>query len=106
MSPDESKPWNAPDFTAPARFSTGQLVATPTALSVLVSLRVSPWSLLERHIHGDWGDLDEHDCQENERALQEGDRLLSAYSLSDGTRLWIITEADRSATTLLLPAEY
>ncbi len=106
MSPDESILRNAPNSTAPVRFSTGQLVATPTALSVLVSLKVSPWSLLDRHVRGDWGDLDEHDCRENERALQAGDRLLSAYSLPDGTRLWIITEADRSATTLLLPAEY
>jgi hypothetical protein len=106
MAPDESMPRNAPSTTTPARFSPGQLVATPTALSVLVSLKVSPWSLLDRHVHGDWGDLDEHDQWENERALLAGERLLSAYTLPDGTRLWIITEADRSATMLLLPNEY
>jgi len=97
---------NPPCPAASARFSTGQLVATPTALSVLVSFKVSPWSLLDRHARGDWGDLDEHDRRENDRALLAGDRLLSAYALPDGTRVWVITEADRSATTLLLPEDY
>jgi hypothetical protein len=55
---------------------------------------------------GDWGDLDEEDRRENERSLEDGCRLLSAYHLRDGTKIWIITEADRSATTLLLPSEY
>jgi hypothetical protein len=66
----------------------------------------SPSGLLERHLAGDWGELDEHDRRENEVSLAHGCRLLSAYNLSNGTRLWIITEADRSATTLLLPSEY
>jgi hypothetical protein len=55
---------------------------------------------------GDWGEFDAHDRQSNDRAVQDGTRILSAYQLSDGTRLWIITEADRSTTTLLLPEEY
>lgn len=88
------------------RFLLRQLVATPSALSTLVGHRVSPWALLNRHVQGDWGDLDKHDRRENERALIEGTRLLSAYSLASGVRIWIITEADRSATTLLLPEEY
>nr|MBA2637786.1 hypothetical protein [Solirubrobacterales bacterium] len=55
---------------------------------------------------GDWGEVDEEDKAANERSLKEGTRLLSAYHLKDGTKVWLITEADRSATTLLLPQEY
>jgi len=63
-------------------------------------------SFLQRHNRGDWGDLDEHDRAENEFSLQEGLRLLSAYTDSKGQEVWVITEADRSATTVLLPEEY
>jgi len=61
---------------------------------------------MRRHIKGDWGDLDDADKEENEFSIQRGLRLLSAYTLKDGTHIWIITEADRSVTTLLLPSEY
>jgi hypothetical protein len=61
---------------------------------------------LRRHARGDWGDLDDEDRQANERALQDGARLLSTYVASNGTKFWIIPEADRSATTVLLPDEY
>ena len=61
---------------------------------------------LVRHIAGDWGNVDEHDRRENELSLVRGFRLLSAYTLNSGTQIWIITEADRSATTLLLAEEY
>jgi hypothetical protein len=61
---------------------------------------------LVRHLAGDWGDVDEHNRRENELSLIHGFRLLSAYTLNSGTKLWIITEADRSATTLLVPEEY
>ena len=61
---------------------------------------------LVRHIAGDWGDVDEHDRRENELSLIHGFRLLSAYTLYSGTKIWIITEADRSVTTVLLPEEY
>lgn len=88
------------------RFPLGQVVTTPGALSALVSLKMSPWTLLSRHMRGDWGQLGLHNWRENERALTEDARLLSAYTLPDETRIWIITEADRSATTLLLPEEY
>ncbi len=64
------------------------------------------WDVLKRHVTGDWGDLDPADRAENELSLRAGFRLLSAYALPDGTRIWLITEADRSATTLLLPDEY
>ena len=61
---------------------------------------------LVRHIAGDWGDVDEQDRSENELSLTHGFRLLSAYTLKTGTKIWIITEADRSVTTVLLPEEY
>jgi hypothetical protein len=66
----------------------------------------SPQEFLHRHNQGDWGELDEHDRRENERSLLDHCRLFSAYHLRDGTKIWIITEADRSATTILLPEEY
>jgi hypothetical protein len=89
-----------------ARFPPGRIVATPGALEALEEAGESPGNLLKRHLIGDWGELDEHDRRENERSVADGCRLLSAYTLSNGTRLWVITEADRSATTILLPSEY
>jgi hypothetical protein len=65
-----------------------------------------PFLFLARHARGDWGELCPADMRANDRALREGDRLLSAYKTSTGERLWVITEADRSATTILLPSEY
>ena len=66
----------------------------------------SPFSYLARHEEGDWGDLDEHDVKANAEALVHGLRLLSSYGLSNGMKIWVITEADRSATTVLLQEEY
>jgi len=60
----------------------------------------------QRHLSGDWGDIDDADRKENELSLREGFRLLSAYKLLTGATIWVITEADRSATTLLLPEDY
>ena len=88
------------------RFPLGHIVATPGALRAIESAGDTPYQFLNRHLQGDWGDLDEHDRLENERSLNDGCRLLSAYHLRDGTKIWIITEADRSATTILLPQEY
>lgn len=88
------------------RFPFGQIVATPGALHALEEAGERPATFLKRHVVGDWGEVDEQDQQENERSLADGCRLLSAYTLSTGTKLWIITEADRSSTTLLLPSEY
>jgi hypothetical protein len=90
----------------PAKFPLGQVVATPGALAALQDTGESPLPFLQRHAQGDWGDLDEEDKQENEFSLTRNLRLLSAYTLTDGTRIWIITEADRSATTILLLSEY
>jgi hypothetical protein len=89
-----------------AWFPLGQTVSTPGALEALEEAGENPAALLKRHITGDWGDLDEHDRLENERSIADGCRLLSAYILSTGIKIWIITEADRSVTTLLLPSEY
>jgi hypothetical protein len=88
------------------RFPLGQLVATPGALEVLQEAEQDPLGLLVRHVSGDWGDLEDEDKQENEFSVDRDLRILSAYNLPTGKRVWIITEADRSATTLLLPDEY
>jgi Protein of unknown function (DUF2958) len=88
------------------KFPLGQVVATPAALEALEVVGKRPQEFLARHGRGDWGELDEHDRLVNEHALAHGDRLLSSYILDNGQRLWIITEADRSASTLLLPSEY
>lgn len=87
-------------------FPLGRILATPGALSALQAARRPAAEFLQRHGQGDWGDLSEADREENELSLREGFRLLSAYELPTSERLWIITEHDRSATTLLLPAEY
>jgi hypothetical protein len=88
------------------KFSPGSIVATPGALEAFRASGESPLAFLERHLAGDWGELDEHDTRENELSLQHGWRILSAYTLSTGVKFWIITEADRSVTTFLLPDEY
>ena len=88
------------------RFPLGRVLATPGAIAALEAAQVLPKDYLACHVSGDWGDLDEEDQQANEQALIVGARLFSAYSLPTGVRIWIITEADRSASTLLLPSEY
>ena len=88
------------------KFQPGQIVATPGALEAFEASGESPLAFLERHLAGDWGELDEHDTRENELSLQHGWRLLSAYTLSTGVKVWIITEATRESTTILLPSEY
>jgi len=82
------------------------VVATPGALEVLGNLEVSPSELVERHASGDWGDVPSEDARENEYGLEHGLRVLSSYPLPSGERIWVITEADRSSTCLLLPWEY
>jgi hypothetical protein len=106
------------------RFPLGKLYATPGALSALVQISVlkTPFPgqcpndqanamtlalpYVQRHACGDWGDVDAEDDRANDDALKCGSRLLSAYQLESGKRLWIITEGDRSATTVLLSSEY
>jgi hypothetical protein len=88
------------------RIPLGNIVATPRALQALARAGQSGRLLLARHASGDWGDVPPEDARLNDEAARTGERILSAYTLSDGTRLWIITEWDRSVTTLLLPDEY
>lgn len=84
----------------------GQVLATPGALELLRSLKLTPLQFVLRHMGGDWGDVCEEDRQANAEALAHGARVVSVYVLGPTQRLWIITEADRSSTTLLLPEEY
>lgn len=88
-------------------FTLGQTVSTPGALEALAAEGISGLDLLRRHVSGDFGDLCAEDKSENELAIREGFRILSSYKLpKTGVKLWIITEADRSVTTFLLPSEY
>jgi len=86
-------------------FSLGQIVATPGALDMLDRGAVNAADLLQRHQSGDWGNVPPEDAEENEYSVINGCRILSSYSVGEN-RIWIITEADRSSTTLLLPEEY
>ena len=83
----------------------GRVLATPGAIEALVAARDDGGALLDRHVRGDWGHVDAHDGAANDAALVSGERVLSAYTLRTGVTLWIITEADRSCTTLL-PSEH
>ena len=101
----QKPPSNFIIFVGESRFPLGQLVITPGALERLSAKEIQ--LALNRHATGDWGELPEEDVQENERALTHGARLFSAYRSEDGkTRFYVITEADRSVTTVLLPEEY
>ena len=88
------------------RFALGQTFITPGAEDALQIAGQTAIEFLRRHMSCDWGELSEDDILENELSLKEGFRLLSAYRTDKGEKLWIITESDRSATTLLLPSEY
>lgn len=102
------------------RFALGQIVATPGALELLEQTGFSSLALISRHAHGDWGDCCAEDKATNELSVQQRMRVMSVYRLVDAERLlqtpqdkrsslptvWIITEADRSVTTLLLPEDY
>jgi hypothetical protein len=89
-----------------AKFDAGRIVATPGALNALSRSGEDVAGYLARHLAGDWGDVPPEDALENDVAVSQGSRVLSAYRLADGTALWVITEADRSSTCLLLPDEY
>lgn len=88
------------------RFPMGRPVITPAAEAALHAVGIHPIRLLARHLHGDWGSLPVEDKTANELALLTGKRLLSSYDLPGDARIWIITEADRSVTTILLPEDY
>ena len=87
-------------------FSLGQVVATPGAIDALNQAGQDALALLTRHIGGDWGELDEEDKAENDFSVKHNLRILSAYTLETGVKIWLITESDRSVTTFLLPSEY
>jgi hypothetical protein len=88
------------------KFDPGQIVATPGALEAFESSGDQPLDFLLKHVNLDPGDLSPEDIQENQRSVENGWRILSAYRLSDGTRIWLITESDRRSTCILLPSEY
>ena len=88
------------------RLKPGRLFTTPSALEVLRAANVSVGDLLTRHLRGDWGDLTAEDRKQNDLALETGLRVLSSYALPGNGKVWIITEWDRSVTTVLLPDDY
>ena len=93
-------------------FHLGPVVSTPGALEALQRNEMTGLELLARHVRGDWGELCDEDKQANDEALENGSRIMSAYTLPDGEKLWLITDAEiddqhhRQATTFLLPDEY
>lgn len=91
---------------ADALFTLGRLLSTPEALRRLSDHGIALPALLQRHAKGDWGDVVPADARANDEALRHGGRLLSSYTLAPERKVWILTEANRSATTLLLPEEY
>lgn len=91
---------------AKPKFRLGQVVATPGAIEALKDSGQTSFDFLSKHLAGDWGIVDDEDKQANDDALIQGERLLSAYHTTKGVKLWVITEADRSSTCLLLPQEY
>jgi hypothetical protein len=92
------------DLAPIAKFRLGKIVTTPNALSSITHEDILMG--IRRHQAGDWGDVDTHDREANERALIEGTRLLSVYHAANGIKFLLITEADRSVTTVLLPEDY
>ena len=91
-------------LTSQMKFDLGQLVITPAALEAVPADDIC--NAINRHVCGDFGDLDAADRRENESALRAGLRLLSVYHATNGTKFWLITEADRRSTTILLPSDY
>ena len=84
----------------------GQVVATPGAIDAMRIAGVLPMELLVLHASGDWGQVDAEDWHANDMAVANGERIMSVYTLRTGTTIWVITEGDRTVTTMLLPSEY
>jgi hypothetical protein len=104
------RPEHAVQYTPTVRrstplFSLGHSVATPAVLTHLEKHGINAQHYLDRHARGDWGEVPSGDAIENDFSVQNGFRVLSSYTIG-GERVWVITEADRSITTLLFPAEY
>ena len=109
--PAIDRPPPEPTLKMRPKFSLGQIVATPAALDAIAAAGQTPDFFLAKHVHGDWGEVDDGDKRANDQALVDGSRLLSAYRTLKNERIWIITEAtdddgNRAATTILLPSEY
>jgi hypothetical protein len=102
--PEDGSDWEKPAVSDELKFSLGQVVGTPGAVEAVTGEERS--AALTRHHRGDWGDVCRDDWQANDEALTEGSRLFSVYHAKDGTKFWIITEADRSSTCVLLPSDY
>lgn len=88
------------------KLELGKVVATPGAIAALEEAGESALGYIQRHASRDWGDVPPEDWEENEFSIKRELRVLSSYALQNGTKIWIITEADRSVTTILLPEEY
>lgn len=90
------------------KFKLGQIVATPAAIDAMQKADTNMFYLLSRHANGDWGDVGPEDARENDFSVENGFRIMSVYPLNSNTDrvVWVITEADRSATTFLLPEDY
>ncbi len=88
------------------KFDLGTVYATPKSLETILNQKKNPSTLLTRHHSGDWGDMDHHDMKANDRALVDGSRIFSSYQLTEADKVWLITEADRGMTVLMLPEEY
>lgn len=86
-------------------FLSGQLYMSHGVLEQFGEMKLAIFPMIQRHLKGDWGEINQEDKQANDAAVKNGNRILSCYTVL-GTKLWIITEADRSATTVLLPSEY
>jgi hypothetical protein len=87
-------------------FQLGNVYLSPGAQNLMKEAEGSPLHLVARHVTGDWLEMDDSDVAANEAAAKQGGRVLSAYTVTDKERLYVITEADRRCTTLLLPSEY
>lgn len=92
--------------TSKPLFPLGRLVATPGAIDALAANGQTPTEFLHRHQYGDYGVVDDDDQKANDDAVRCGERVFSAYLLTDGVKVWVITEADRASTAILLPDEY
>lgn len=109
MVEDSINPKQVPPAAAPKSdplFALGSIVSTPAALRLMLMNGFAPDELLDRHVSGDWADMDAEDQALNRQAIADGTRIFSAYRITEGKRVWLITEADRAATTFLLPHEY
>ena len=104
-NPQATAPIANPASQSAPLFPMGQVVATPAVADHFAVRGINPMDYLSRHAHGDWGDVPPEDAAANQASIERGTRILSSYKVASET-VWVITEADRSSTTLLFPSEY